>query len=91
MIFKVKWGDIKNEFTKQIMVGNLGEETPIKFYFEDESSLIVFIKIRGTVVCSSIPKIPELDVKDFKMSFLSDSFELQENPLSTSGNITLYN
>jgi len=79
MMFKVKWGDIASDFKKRIMVNN--GDAPIKFYFEDLDDIKVFIKTRDVVMCAVIPRESIENPKEFKMEYLADSFELQENPI----------
>ena len=81
MIFKVRWGDIQEMFKKRVMISNPGEETPIKFYFEDTSLLIPVIKTRGTLLCSILPLEQIRDLEEFKLVYLTDAFELMDNPL----------
>ncbi len=88
MIFKVKWGDIGNEFAKKVMVSNPGRNAPIKLYFETKGTILAFIQQRGVTLYSEINK-KEMDVNSFKLEFLSDAFELQENPLIKRGSLTL--
>lgn len=81
MIFKVKWGDMVHDFSKKVMISNPGEDTPIKFYYEDDV-IIPFIKTQGVVMCSVIDKMQMENIDSFKMeNGFPDAMELIENPL----------
>ncbi len=74
MILKVKWGDLEERFKKKI------EENPVvKSYFETETSILTFIRIKGVDFYAEINK--ENINTGFKLEFLSDAFELLENPI----------
>lgn len=90
MIFKIKWGDLKNDFIKKVMVSNPGEETPIKYYYEDDLNLYAFLTKQGITECSIIPKETLENIEDFKKEmFIGQAKELMENPLIKHGNLTL--
>lgn len=83
MIFKVKWGDLRKEFSKKVMLtANPGEETPLKFYFEDEEKILDFLVKGSAKIYSEIIKDENLDLEELKMGSLSDAVELMENPLT---------
>lgn len=81
MIFKVKWGDLVREYSKKVMVTNPGVELPIKFYFEDNEKILTIIKTRGVYLYSELSKLEIPNLDGFKLEYLSDSFELLENPI----------
>jgi len=90
MIFKVKWSDLRVEFTKRTMVApNPGETTPSKFYYEDELSFYAFLA-KSVTMCSVIPKETLENPEAFKRENLVDATELLQNPLvlRTEGVIT---
>jgi len=77
--FKVRWGDIAEDYKKAIMPGFQGEPSPIKFYFEENKRIFMFMRLRGAFVYAEV--IPQ-DATTFKMEYCTHAFELQENPLS---------
>ena len=79
--FKVRWGDIQRDFAKKVELGNLGVDTPIKFYFENESSIFPIIRLRGAFLYAEIPKSSLKSLGNFKLEFCSDAYELMNNPI----------
>ena len=84
-MFKVKWGDIAKEYSHKVMVANPGESTPLKFYFEDETKLLLFLHARGVTRYAEVLK-SRVKVNDFKFEYTQDAYELQENPLQSYNN-----
>jgi len=80
MFFKVKWGDLRKLFVKKFDV--LEKGLPIKTYFEIEKTILVFITMSGTTLYAEIPELE--DLTGFKLEYLSDSYELQENPIKNN-------
>lgn len=79
-MWKVKWGDIERDFERKIQISEAS--APIKSYFEDEKKILTFIRLRGQTLYAEVPKSELKDEAGFKLQFLSDSYELQENPLT---------
>lgn len=78
-MFKVKWGTIERHFRKTLFVKD--ETPPVKLYFDAAGFILCFLSFRGTVLYSELGKEFISDVNAFKMEYLSDAYELVENPI----------
>jgi len=74
MNFKVRWGSIESFFKQKMEPGMA------KAYFEKKKSIICIVKKEGQYFYSEISK-STINSDSFKMEYLSDSYELLENPL----------
>ena len=77
MIFKINGGNMES-LLKRKFVTEQEKYSPI-FYFEDSEEIYLYQAKNSIILCSEAP-LSSIDIKAFKMEYLTDAIELVEKP-----------